>query len=86
MKHIENIRERINGLSKRILFGFSTGIAIYALAANEYFAPTNTHSGRWAWLFNWATEIFGTNGSMYLYIAIGTLLIAFTLMDNKDND
>ena len=85
MKFIEKIKERINGLSKRNLFCYSAGAITYLLAANEYFSPTNIHSRRWVWLFNWATETFGKNGSVYMYIAIGTLLIAYTFMDNNDN-
>jgi type IV secretory pathway TrbL component len=84
MKFFKKIKEHINELSKRNFFVLSVGIATYGLAIKEYFSPTIAHSKRWAWLFNWATEMFGVNGSMYIYIVIGTLSIVYALIDNKD--
>ncbi len=51
------------------------------MAIVDYISPPGIHSGRGAWLSNWAIELFGTYGTVYLWLAVGTFMIAKVLMD-----
>jgi hypothetical protein len=84
MKYFEKIESYINELSKKNLFILLTGFVMYVLAINEYFLPSTNHSQRWVWLFNWADEIHGIYGSMIVYLALGTILTLYAVI-NKNN-
>ncbi|HMN13411.1 MAG TPA: hypothetical protein PKD55_13905 [Bellilinea sp.] len=79
-----NIRKLFSGLSETRRFLLVGGIGTYALAFSEYLSVPRAHSGRWAWLLNWAIDTLGEYGVVYLWAALGTFLIAKALMWKKE--
>lgn len=74
-----NIKKWYSELSDTRRFVLACGIGSYVAAIGDYLSVPRTHSGRWAWLLNWAIDVFGTYGTVYLWLALGTFMIAKAL-------
>lgn len=73
-------KQKYSKLTETRRFLLAIGIGMYALAYMEYLSVPRTHSGRWAWLLNWAIEAFGTYGVVYLWGTFGSILIVKALL------
>lgn len=82
---VSNLKKLFSGLSETRRFLLAGGIGIYALAFTEYLSAPRAPNGRGAWLFNWAIDVFGAYGAVYLWCALGTFLI-FKALSGKQKD
>ena len=82
---ISRCNKRFSELSDTRRFVLAIAIGTYTMAIADYFSPPVIRSGRGAWLSNWAIELFGTYGTVYLWLAVGTFMIARAIMGNKQD-
>jgi hypothetical protein len=76
---------RFDHMSDTRKFLLALGIGAYALAISKFFSGPEQHTGRWSWLLNWSTDIFGEYGAVYLFVVIGTFLVVKALTGDRDN-
>lgn len=81
----QKTRKRFPKLKNDALFLLIFGMGLIATAIAEYVTsiPYTNWGGKWAWVYRWAVETFGTNGSVYLWLAFGTLCICKAFMNSE---
>jgi len=71
----------INSLRQTHHFNLGIGILFYVLAITDYVTGYRQSStGRWAWLRSFMIEIFGSQGPIFLYVILGTVLILWAVL------
>lgn len=85
-----------NELAKKHLVSFSAkeraiaklglAFAAFCLAWSEWLTPSvPPFTGKWAWTQVWAFEAMGPRGLIGIWLALGTLLLAFGLVQLWDS-
>lgn len=85
-----------NELAKKHLVSFSAkeraiaklglAFAAFCLAWTEWLTPSvPPFTGKWAWTQVWAFEAMGPRGLIGIWLALGTLLLAFGLVQLWDS-
>lgn len=84
-RYMANLINKLDRMSDARRFLLALGIGTYALAISNFLSVQQQHTGRWSWLLNWASEVFGEHGVGYLFVVIGTFLVAKALTGDRDN-